>query len=120
MRLSDQGIYEMIEHPSDSKAWAIDIRRGEFKGIVYAYGRVQIIEDDDKQNATMKFELQILNVPDYVKDKPFNEETQDRFHELAHRILCEELESYFTDKERYDNLVADGIEPVKTEFDFDE
>jgi hypothetical protein len=120
MTLSEQGIYEMIHHPNDDKAWAIDIRKGEFKGIVYAYGRVQIIEDEQKQNATMKFEVDILNIPDYIKDKPFTEEHEEKFHELAHKILCEELESYFTDKEKYDSLVASGVEPVKTEFDFDE
>jgi hypothetical protein len=120
MSLYEKGYYELFEHPNDPKAWAVELKRDEWKGIKYSYGKVQILEDDDGENATMKFEVVILDVPDYLKDKPFPADKQDRFYELAHNILVEELESYFTDKQKYDNLVADGIEPIKTEFDFNE
>lgn len=113
----DRGFYELIEHPYDQKAWAIEVRKGDWKGIVYAYGKVQIKEDVDKKDAALIFDLEVLSVPDYIKQKPITQEQQRKFNGFAQKILIEELERFFVEKERAEELTKQGIEPIRTEFD---
>lgn len=116
----ENGMYEMIQHPVDNRAWAIKILKGDFKGITYAYGKLQIKEDDSKKFATMVFEVDIIDVPDYIKEKEIPKEMQEKFNQFAYEVLCYELKTYFEEKERYDKMIQSGIEPIKSEFDLDE
>lgn len=118
--LFKKGYYEMIESPVDNNAWAIRILKGEFEGMLYSYGSVGVREDEELGEATIKFDISFLDIPDYKKDKKVTPEELERFKVMAHEILVFELKKFFEDQKRYEEIKASGEEPFKMEFDLDE
>ena len=57
-------MYRIVENPFEENA-AIEITEGEFKGLVYQYGKVQF--EDGKPN--INFQRTIRRLPDIVEEK---------------------------------------------------
>jgi DNA-directed RNA polymerase specialized sigma subunit len=54
--------YTFVEKKS-SEDWHVKIKEGEFKGIVYRYGRIEVAEDKSEDTARLKFNFAIEEIP---------------------------------------------------------
>ena len=54
--------YTFVEKKGDED-WHVKIKDGEFKGIVYKYGRIEVAEDHDEETARLKFQFHIEKIP---------------------------------------------------------
>lgn len=52
---------ELVEHPSLSEVFAIKIKKGTYKDVVYFYGKVNFIETNG--NLVLKYETTVLENP---------------------------------------------------------
>jgi len=124
--LYEMGVYDLIEHPNDPKAWAVELLNPKkakcpksWKGIKYAYGHVGF-DTESGENPIIKFELKIIDIPDYLKEREFTQKDQELFHELAYCIIVEELRKFYEEQEAAGKLKEQGLEPIKAEFDINE
>ena len=82
--MSDMGeYYKFVEN--ESKTWTgigLTEKAGMWQGVVYEYGKVSIIEDEKKENASLQFEWDMLDSNGLPK-----ESIKDDFFELAGKIL---------------------------------
>ena len=54
--------YTFVEKKGDED-WHVKIKDGEFKGIVYKYGRIEVAEDHDDETARLKFQFHVETIP---------------------------------------------------------
>ena len=55
-------LYTYVENKD--KTWTgigLTDKAGKYQGVVYRYGEVKIIEDENKENATLQFEWDVLD-----------------------------------------------------------
>lgn len=53
--------YTFVEHKGDED-WYVKIKEGDYKDIIYKYGRIEVQEEVD--NAKLKFQFNISKIPD--------------------------------------------------------
>ena len=54
--------YTFVEKKGDED-WYVKIKDGEFKGLVYKYGRIEVAEDHGEDTARLKFQFHIETIP---------------------------------------------------------
>lgn len=73
-------LYQVVENPFEKDA-GIEIISGEFKGLVYQYGKVQFVEGEPQIN----FDRTVRRLPEGV------EETEEAINELLNNNKLQEL-----------------------------
>lgn len=53
--------YTFVEHKGDED-WYVKIKEGDYKDIIYKYGRIEVKEEGD--TAKLKFQFHISKIPD--------------------------------------------------------
>ena len=71
-------IYESIVF----KAIGLTDKAGKYQGVVYSYGKVKVIENEEKTEASLQFDFDVLDSNGLPK-----ESIKDDFFELAGKIL---------------------------------
>ena len=66
--------YTFVEK-SGSEDWHVKIKQGDYKDIVYRYGRIEVAEDHDEETARLKFQFNIEKIPTEL------EMTSEELHE---------------------------------------
>ena len=87
MNLDEEIVFvEKAEHD----LYSIKILKGEFADVIYTYGKVQVVENDELDEATLKFNFIIHNVPDrYTIEKL---ENSSKFKNYIGDVLAELIE----------------------------
>lgn len=98
-------MYRIVENPFEKDA-AIEIIEGDYKGLVYQYGKVQF--EDGKPN--INFQRTIRRLPDIVEDKTDeeidkllnNSELNKIMGDILIELLQEQIKNEQRDIERTD------------------
>lgn len=98
-------MYRIVENPFEKDA-AIEIIEGDYKGLVYQYGKVQF--EDGKPN--INFQRTIRRLPDIVEDKTDeeidkllnNSELNNIMGDILIELLQEQIKNEQRDIERTD------------------
>lgn len=74
--------------------WHIQIKDGDYSGVVYKYGSVKIHENDGKE-AVLKFQFAIVEAPDHLHLDDLNHDTDfmNTLGDILHNILTDAFES---------------------------
>jgi len=85
--------YSFVESASSNEDWHLKINEGEYKGIVYKYGRIEVNEPTfGQENATLKFQFKVEKIPTdafFTEDDLHNDEA---FMNLLGDILTHVIE----------------------------
>jgi hypothetical protein len=54
--------YTFVEKKT-SEDWFVKIKEGDFKGIIYRYGRIEVAELEDEESAKLKFQFHVDEIP---------------------------------------------------------
>lgn len=76
-------MYQFVENKE--KTWTavgLTSKAGKYQGVVYKYGQVKVVENEEKTNASLQFEWDMLDSNGLPK-----ESIKDDFFELAGKIL---------------------------------
>jgi len=92
-------VYRIVENPFEKDA-AIEIIEGDYKGLVYQYGKVQF--EDGKPN--INFQRTIRRLPDIVEDKTDEEIDKllnnSELNKIMGDILIELLQEQIKNEQR--------------------
>jgi len=95
-------MYTFVENKE--KTWSgigLTEKAGKYQGVVYEYGKVSIVENEEKTSASLQFEWNMLDSNGLPKDM-----IGDDFFELAGKIL-EDLIQQQLDKEELQYVNTD-------------
>lgn len=62
--------YSFVESATSGEEWHVKINDGDYKGIVYKYGKIQIHEIDEEAN--LKFQFKIIDLPEHLSEEELN------------------------------------------------
>ena len=82
--LYDDGLYTEVVHESGEKA--IKILKGNYKDIIYQYGKVELIPKEDSEIPTINFDRAVRSCPEELTDTISEDED---FNLLMGDILVE-------------------------------
>lgn len=102
--------YELVEGPDSF--WALQLSEGKYAGIIYRYGSVKFVGEDDEGNGRISFEYDILDPSDFNREDLVGEELSTIMGEILHDIIVESLENR---KEDNGNNSENYSEDVSTE-----
>lgn len=105
--LYDDGLYTEVVHESGEKA--IKILKGNYKDIIYQYGKVELIPKEDSEIPTINFDRAVRSCPEELTDTISEDED---FNLLMGDILVELIANQGIEEYNY------GIQQrVQTEID---
>jgi len=84
--LFDDGLYTEVVHQNGERA--IKILKGDYKGIIYQYGKINFIPREEKETPTIDFERAVRSCPDELVDTISEDQ---EFNQLMGNILIELL-----------------------------
>ena len=99
--LFDDGLYTEVIHQNNERA--IKILKGEYKGVVFQYGKIELVPREESEIPTINFDRAVRVCP----EKLLNTISEDKeFNQLMGNILIEllanqGLEELNRDKEDY-------------------
>lgn len=80
---------EFVEKPS-SDFYSLRVKQGDYSGVIYTYGKVQLYEDEANCELKIKFTFKLEEVPDNLNEKKLKESTD--FKNFMGDILSQILE----------------------------
>jgi hypothetical protein len=84
--------YTFMENPM-SENWAVRIKTGTWEDVVYAYGKIGIVESADKEQATLQFNYKILEAGNFEEDVlKYDTDFNNHVGDILSHILQESLE----------------------------
>ena len=94
--LFDEGLYTEVVHQNGERA--IKILEGKFKGVIYQYGKINLIPREESEIPTIDFERAVRSCPDELvetisEDEEFNQLMGNILIELLANQGLEELEN---------------------------
>tara|TARA_Y100000593_G_scaffold21805_1_gene43825 strand:- start:542 stop:898 length:357 start_codon:yes stop_codon:yes gene_type:complete len=84
--LFDDGLYSEVVHESGERA--IKILKGDYKGVIYQYGKIEFIPREESEQPTINFDRAVRSCPDEMLDTI---STDENFNRLMGEILIELL-----------------------------
>lgn len=92
--------YAFVENKEKTKTECIGIKGGKYDGVVYRYGKVAAVEDQNKigLEATLKFQYNIVDYNGLTE-----EHIGEDFKNLIGDILCDIVDSHYTYKQKEQN-----------------
>lgn len=58
--------YSFVESATSGEEWHVKINEGDYKGVVYRYGKIQIAELEEE--ASLKFQYMIVDLPENLDE----------------------------------------------------
>ena len=84
--LFDDGLYTEVVHQNGERA--VKILKGEYKGIIYQYGKIEFIPREESEIPTINFDRAVRSCPEDL----INTISEDKeFNKLIGNILIELL-----------------------------
>lgn len=62
--------YTFVESATSGEDWHVKIKEGDYKDVVYKYGKIQVHEIDDE--ASLKFQFKIVDLPEHLDETELN------------------------------------------------
>ena len=84
--LFDDGLYSEVVHESGERA--IKILKGNYKDIIYQYGKINLVPREESEIPTIDFERAVRSCPDELVETISEDE---EFNQLMGNILIELL-----------------------------
>ncbi len=84
--LFDEGLYTEVVHQNGERA--IKILKGNYKDIIYQYGKINFIPREESETPTIDFERAVRSCPEDLKETISEDED---FNQLMGNILIELL-----------------------------
>lgn len=84
--LFEQGLYTEVVHKEGERA--IKILQGDYKGVIYQYGKINFIPREESEIPTIDFERAVRSCPEELLETISEDET---FNQLMGNILIELL-----------------------------
>lgn len=84
--LFDDGLYTEVVHQNGERA--IKILKGDYKGIIYQYGKINFVPREESETPTIDFERAVRSCPDELVDTISEDQ---EFNQLMGNILIELL-----------------------------
>ena len=84
--LFDDGLYTEVVHQNGERA--IKILKGDYKDIIYQYGKINFIPREESEIPTIDFERAVRSCPEELVDTI---STDENFNQLMGNILIELL-----------------------------
>ena len=84
--------YRLVDHPedADNDHWCVELLKGDYKGVIYLYGTVGFAKEVNADGTlTLKFDYDVIRVPDHLNDKEYDEEETSNIVTLLGNILSE-------------------------------
>ena len=90
--MKDMSEYFKYVESKDQKWTGIGLTKkaGKYEGVVYRYGKVDVSEDKENENATLHFEWDMLDSNDLPKDF-FGDDFFELAGDILHHIMDEQL-----------------------------
>jgi hypothetical protein len=54
--------YTFVEHKGEED-WYVKLKNGDYKDVIYKYGRIEVEEDDIEESAKLKFQFKVAKIP---------------------------------------------------------
>ena len=94
--LFDEGLYTEVVHQDGERA--IKILEGKYKGVIYQYGKINLIPREESEIPTIDFERAVRSCPENMidtisEDEEFNQLMGDILIELLANQGLEELKN---------------------------
>ena len=70
--------YSFVESATSGEEWHVKINEGDYKDVVYRYGKIQIAELDDEAN--LKFQYMIVDLPEHLDEDELKSDVQFMTH----------------------------------------
>lgn len=85
--------YAFVENASSQDEWHVKIKEGDYAGIVYKYGRIDIAEPDNGEgDAVLKFQFKTASIPEKLDLTEEDLNTDETFMNLLGDILVHIIE----------------------------
>ncbi len=84
--------YKLVDHPdsNNNDHWCIELLKGDYAGVVYQYGTIGFAKTaNDDGTLTLKFDYDVIHVPDHLSDKEYSDEDTSDIITLLGNILSE-------------------------------
>jgi hypothetical protein len=86
-----RSFYKLAPHPfkpDNDKELCFEVQQGPFTGCLIQFGKVQIMKDEeDPDQVKAKYEYDIIDIPDEIKDVEFSDEEGEQLEEMIGEIL---------------------------------
>ena len=84
--------YKLVEAPDDF--WAIKILEGDLLGVVYRYGSVKVIDEQDSDgNIVIKFEFDVLESPFVDREEIKGPEIDKMFGDILQEVILSAIDN---------------------------
>lgn len=85
--------YSFVENDFSDDSWHVKINEGDYKDIVYKYGKIQVKELDDE--ATLSFQYKIVDLPENIieEDLQLDTEFMNTLGQILTHIIEDSLET---------------------------
>ena len=80
--------YTFVENATSEEEWHVKVKEGEYAGVIYKYGKIQVHEIDDE--ASLKFQFKVVDLPEHLNEDELNSDTE--FMTLLGDILTHIIE----------------------------
>ena len=93
--IKDKEFYRLVPDPSspDDEYYCIELTQGEYKGLVYKYGDVHVNRElNEDGTLPVKFEYDIVYVPEDLLKKEFEDEKKHEFENFIGNIMMEMIQ----------------------------
>lgn len=85
--------YSFVEKDVDDDQWYVQLKEGDYSGVVYKYGKIQVKERDYDQ-AQLQFQYAIIECPDHLDRSEL--QTDEVFMNTLGDVLTHIIEDSFT------------------------
>ena len=95
--------YELVE--ADDKFWAIQLTEGKYAGVVFRYGTIKFVGEDEEGFGHIQFEFDVITTPEDIKREDVTGEEFDKIAgEILQGIIRDSVEDYAknTSEEEFD------------------
>jgi hypothetical protein len=81
--------YKLVDAPDNH--WGIQIEEGKYEGIIYRYGKVQFLGEDEEGNGIINFEYDVLESGLFTPEEIQGEEIDKIFGDILQELIIESL-----------------------------
>lgn len=95
--------YSLVPDPdnADAEYWCMRLEKGDFAGVIYKYGEIGIRPElNEDGTLPVKFEFDILFIPEELRTKEFGDEVKKEFETLLGNIMMAMIQEDLESKER--------------------
>jgi hypothetical protein len=85
--------YTFVENDFSDESWHVKINEGDYKDIVYKYGKIQIKENGDE--ATLGFQYAIVDLPEHFDQEELKSDVgfMDTLGDILSHIIEDSFET---------------------------